>query len=133
MTDVIKNNSKTVKPLHTICLEVLAGTRPGAQDLTTRPLAFEFIFGLGVQGLTPFERHLEGLPAGSQTELQLKNESISVTFLNLAHYFIDMSKNRDALFLTVKVVDVRPAENREVIRAMARQAKCGDDCCCGGH
>lgn len=128
-----QNTPRIVKPLHTICLEVRAGSKPGARDLTSRPLAIEFIFGLGVQGLSPFERHLEGLPAGSETSLKLKRESIPVTFLNLSHYFIELGEKKGPLFLTVKVVDIRPAESREVIRAMARQTECGDDCCCGGH
>jgi len=128
-----ENNPITVKPLHTIHLEVRAGSQPGIQDLTSRPLAFEFIFGLGVQGLTPFERLLEGLPVGSQTSIKVKHESIPTTFLNLKHYFMELCKKKDPLFLTVRVVDVHPAESREVIRAMARQAECGDGCCCGGH
>lgn len=128
-----QNISKTVKPLHIICLEVRAGSKPGAQDLTSRPLSFEFIFGLGVQGLTPFECQLEGLPMGSETSLELKREAIPLTFLNLSHYFIKLGEKQSPLFLTVKVVDIRPAESREVIRAMARQTECGNDCCCGGH
>ncbi len=128
-----QNNASTVKPLHAIRLEVLAGSRPGARDLTPDPVTVEFIFGLGVQGLSPFESLLEGMPAGGETRLELKREVVPTTFLNLTPYFIELADRQNPLFLTVKVADIRPAQSREVIRAMARQAECGDDCCCGGH
>jgi hypothetical protein len=133
MTDMDQKNAGTVKPLHTISLEVLAGSSPGARDLTPDPLALEFIFGLGVQGLSPFERLLEGLPAGDEARIELKRAVVPTTFLNLTPFFIELADRQDPLFLTVKVAGIRPAESREVIRAMARMVECGDDCCCGGH
>jgi len=133
MTDMDQKNTSTVKPLHTISLEVLAGSSPGARDLTPDPLTLEFIFGLGVQGLSPFERLLEGLPAGDETRIELKREVVPTTFLNLTPFIIELADRQDPLFLTVKVADIRPAESREVIRTMARMVECGDDCCCGGH
>ena len=128
-----EDKTHTVKPLHAIRLAVLAGSRAGAGDLTPEPLELEFIFGLGVQGLTPFERLLEGLPLGGEKALELPRASVPTTFLNLTPFFIELADRQDPLFLTVRIAGIRPAESREVIRAMARMAECGDDCCCGGH
>ena len=128
-----ENEPSTVKPLHAIRLVVLAGTRPGAGDLTPDPLDLEFIFGLGVQGLTPFESLLEGMPLGGEKALELSRAAVPTTFLNLTPFFIELADRQDPLYLTVKIAGIRPAESREVIRAMARLAECGDDCCCGGH
>ncbi len=130
MTD---EHASTVKPLHAIRLAVLAGSRPGGGELTPEPLDLEFIFGLGVQGLTPFESLLEGMPLGGEKALELRRAVVPMTFMNLTPHFIELADRQDPLYLTVKIAGIRPADGREVIRAMARMAECGDDCCCGGH
>ncbi len=127
------NEALTVKPLHAIRLAVRAGSRPGAGDLTPDPLDLEFIFGLGVQGLTPFERMLDGMPLGGEKALELTRAVVPTTFLHLTPFFLELADRQDPLHLTVRVAGIRPAESREVIRAMARMTECGDDCCCGGH
>ena len=44
--------------LKKVTLSLEAGRSPEAMDLTSQPLPFEFIFGLGTAGLTPFEVEL---------------------------------------------------------------------------
>jgi len=40
-------------------------------------------------------------------------------------------ESKEALSSRVRVIDVAPAEQREVIRAIAEAANCADHCC--GH
>ena len=44
--------------LKKITLSVEAGTAPDSMDLTPKSAHFEFIYGLGTSGLTPFEIQL---------------------------------------------------------------------------
>ena len=96
----------------------------------------EFIFGLGTEGLTSFERLLHGKTAGDEIEFNVYKERLRTIF---GHLCVDLSGVEDcqaeSLAVRASVLQVTPASNREVVKAMAAQTSCGDgcDCGCGGH
>ena len=92
---------------------------------------FEFIFGLGSRGLTPFEYQLADKAEGDELTIPLKREDIPQIFQHLLVPPLNIPNDLDAFDLRVKVIKVVPAGQREVIKALSEVARCGDHCC--GH
>jgi hypothetical protein len=57
--------------LKKITLSLEAGTTPDSVDLTPQSSLFEFIYGLGISGLTPFEIQLADKRVGEEIRLHL--------------------------------------------------------------
>ena len=125
----------TAKPvidnLKKITLSVTVGASPQTSDIIDHPESFKFIFGLGVDGLTPFEYALSGKSIGDEVRLQMKTEELNRIFRHITPPFVNKLVNRGELFLTAKITAVETADGREVIRAMAEMAECGSACDCG--
>jgi hypothetical protein len=95
----------------------------------TTPL--EFIFGIGSEGLAPLEFELAGKKEGDTLALQLRGKDLTETFEHLMIPALDSLEGRESFVLKVRVERVSPADQKEVIKAMAEIASCGDHCC--GH
>lgn len=121
----------TIDNLKKVTLSVTVGTFPQKSDIIDHPQSFRFIFGLGVDGLTPFEYALAGKSIGDQICLQLKPEELNRIFRHIIPPFINIMVSHSEFFLTAKIIAVEPADSREVIRAMANMAECGSACDCG--
>jgi hypothetical protein len=113
----------------TLCVE--AGTAPDSMDLTPQPSQFEFIYGLGISGLTPFETQLADKTVGEEIRLHINREEIPQVFQHLMLFPLNLSDHLDAFYLKLKVTKVTSADQREVIKALAEIANCEDHCC--GH
>jgi hypothetical protein len=126
---------RTIGPLQQVKLALEAGTTAESVALTPQPIAYEFIFGLGAEGLVPFERALADRRVGEQISLRLDPRGLQAAFEHLPLPGILLPARAADLFLRVTVVAVEPADQREVIRQLARRSACGGDCgCgCGGH
>jgi hypothetical protein len=93
---------------------------------------FEFIFGLGPAGMTPFEYKLADKTEGESVLLELKREDFNSFFEHLNPSLKDLFNSRDDVFLKVKIDAIIPAENREVVRTLAEiAAHGGAGCSCG--
>ena len=119
-----------IGPLKKVTLSMEAGTTQESMDLIFRPSLFEFIYGLGTKGLSPIEFHLADKTIGDEVRLQIEGKQISQAFQHLIPPPIKIPEDADGLHLRLRVVEITPAEQREVIKALAEIAKC-DDCC--GH
>ncbi len=124
-----------VEPLKKVTLSIEAGTTPDAMDLTSTPQSLEFIFGVGSDGLTPFEYAFADKSAGDDVSLRLKPDEICSLPGNAFTPFFQTPPGGGGLYVKATVLRVRPAENREVIQAMAGSTGCGCGCdgSCGGH
>jgi hypothetical protein len=93
-------------------------------------IPYEFIFGIGTEGLSPFEFDLAGKNAGHEGEYHLKRAELTGLFQHLTPplFLCDVP---DAFTLKVRVVEIGQADQREVIKAMAEASSCGSHCC--GH
>lgn len=95
-----------------------------------REAPFEFVFGIGTEGLSPFEIELSGKGLGYEREFNLTREEVGRLFHHLLPplFLYDMP---EAFTLKVRVVGVTKADQREIIKAMAESSSCGSHCC--GH
>ena len=123
-----------VENLKKIALSIQAGTSPDTLDLAPNYPEIEFIFGLGPEGMTPFEYELADKTEGESILLHLKKEDFFSFFEHLNPPLTDLFDGRDDVYLKVKIDAVTPAGNREVVKAMAAMAAhggAGCDCGCG--
>jgi hypothetical protein len=123
--------TEKIEVLKKIILSVEAGTAPDSMDLTPQPAQFEFIYGLGTSGLTPFEIQLADKTVGQEVQLHLSREDIPQVFQHLAFFPLNLPENADSFYLKLKIKSVLHADQREVIKALAEIANCEDYCC--GH
>jgi hypothetical protein len=120
-----------IGPLKKVTVGMESGTTANTMDLTPTPIEYAFIFGLGGQGLTPFEMELSGKREGYEVILHLKREDMPVIFQHLSPPFAHLPASLNTIYLKVQVRRVIPADRREVIRALADLTNCGDQCCGG--
>jgi hypothetical protein len=123
-----------VENLKKIALSIQAGTSQGTMDLTPKYPEIEFIFGLGPEGMTPFEYELVDKAEGESVLLYLKKEDFYSFFEHLNPPLSDLFDGRDDVYLKVNINAVTLAENREIVKAMADMAAHGGggcDCGCG--
>jgi hypothetical protein len=117
--------------LNQVDLLLEAGTRADRMDLTEEPEAFGFVFGLGVEGMSPFEVRLLDHRVGDEVTLEVRRAEIGRIFEHIHPPLLQRLQGHDAFYLKARVEQVRAANNREVVRAMASQHACGSDCDCG--
>jgi hypothetical protein len=127
----MNEQQQTIGPLKKIRLLFEVGTGPDQTDLTAEPIPFEFIFGAGSQGLSPFEFEIAGKKEGDNLSLRTRPEEVSGLFQHLLVPLFPIPEGTRIFFLKVKIAKVSEADPKEVIKAMAEAAECGDHCC--GH
>ena len=127
----MNENLQVVGPLKKIRLLLEPGTGPDKLDLSLEPIPFEFILGVGSQGLSPFEFQLADKKEGDGLSLHIRVEELSDLFQHLLIPSLAIPESISAIHLNVKIVKVSQADPKEVIKAMAEAAGCQDHCC--GH
>jgi len=125
----MEEDGNRVGPLKKIGLDIEAGTGPSRMDLTQVPAPFEFIFGLGREGLTPFEMELVGKKVGEDVVFFLKEQDVPAFFQHHSPLPPGCRGEGDSIYLRVRITRVVRPEPREVIGALADIANCGDHCC----
>ena len=118
-----------------IALSIQAGTLQDTMDLIPKYPNIGFIFGLGAEGMTPFEYELAEKVEGESILIHLRKEDFYCFFEHLNPPLMDLYDRRDDVYLKVNIDAVTPAENREIVKAMAAKAAhggAGCDCGCGG-
>ena len=128
---MVKKMVEKIEHFRKVTLSLEAGAAKASMDLTPKPLHFEFIYGLGTEGLTPFEKELAHRGEGEVLILSIKREDFNETFKHLALPAMKIPEHLNLFYLKIRVDRVIPADQREVIGAMAEIVKCGDHCC--GH
>ena len=121
-----------ISPLKRIRLSLEAGTVPETMDLTDGPLTFEFIIGIGKQGLSPFEIQLMGNRAGDELRHHLTGSDLPVFLEHLLPAFPFHPKSDAPFHIKLQILEIATPDNREVVRAMAEGTGCGGSCC-GNH
>jgi len=121
-----------IDSLKKICLTVEAGNTPGKLNLTTGPEKFEFIFGLGSNGITPFEYELANKAPGEQFQFNVRHQEFSQFFEHFTQPIRNIIGRCDCdLFMQGLVDKVSTPSNREIIKAMAEGTSGCEDGCCG--
>lgn len=120
---------ESVAPLQKVSLLVTAGGSPDVMDSLSEPQRVSFIFGIGHSGLTPFECAMAGRRVGDMVRLPIQAGSIHEVFGHLGVLFGDLPIGDRPLYLQIRVEALTEAGPREVIRALAEMAACGEHCC----
>ena len=127
----------TIEPMMKVNLSFKAGTAPDKMDIPLEHPDFEFIFGIGSGGLTPFEYELAELATGAELNLKLRSEETQRYFEHLYPPVRGLFLDRSEFYMNVRLTDIGPAESRDVIKAMAEMTArsegggCGGGCGCG--
>jgi hypothetical protein len=124
-------DNETVNYLKKVHLLIQAGTSLQSGDLTSGSAGMELVFGVGSHGLTPFEAQLADKPVGYQLDFQIPAEGLHAFFGHIFPPFHRLPDRPGMIFLNVQINGITQADPREVVKALAEVANCGDHCC--GH
>jgi len=124
-------DNETVTYLKKVHLLIQAGTSLQSSDLTSGAVGMEFVFGVGSHGLIPFEAQLADKPLGYQLDLQIPAEGLHAFFAHIFPPFRRLPDHAGTIFMNVQIDGITQADSREVVKALAEVANCGDHCC--GH
>jgi hypothetical protein len=127
------NHKSPIQALKKVTLSVNARTQPEGNDSNLESQTFVFIFGLGTEGLTPFEFMLSKHFEGDNFSLKLHPNDICQTFRHIALPHFDFRESAESIIFTFQMVKVEEAENREVIKALAELSSCSGSCECCAH
>jgi len=132
----MNESNRHVENLKKITLSLAAGTSESTMDITPQPSSMEFIFGLGPEGMTPFEYRLVDHRIGDEVLIKIKPGDLSETFQHIPRPVWILPQNLDTVYLRAKILTISQPDNREIVKAMAAIAQhggdgCGGDCGCG--
>lgn len=101
---------------------------------TPRARPFEFIYGVGPAGITPFEKALFGKGIGDRLQFDLALADACASMGHLEQPLREQTGIAAPVSLRVTITGIARAADREVVKAMAAGGSCGDcGCGCGGH
>ena len=110
-----------VRPLRHVTVEFSLRSPGHGRETSERRGRHRFLYG--VQTWIPAVDHkLEGLSAGHVLEFSLEPEAFEATALAVR------SAGEGPISLQVRILEVQPAEPREVIKALAATVRCCDRC-----
>jgi hypothetical protein len=120
-----------VENLKKITLKLEAGASPQNMDLRLDNPDFEFIFGIGPSGISPFEYELVDKTEGQEVLIEIKKEDISNFFEHLHPPIIPIDDDLEGLFLKIIIQKIAAVDHREVVKALADVTAHGHGCDCG--
>ena len=115
--------------LKKVNLSLEAGKIPDSMDLTPSPIRFDFIYGLGTEGLTPFEYELAEREVGETISLSVRRGRIPELFGHLWPFLPAFPGDEETLYLKIHLLGLSIADQREVIKALAEAADSGGHSC----
>lgn len=102
---------------------------------TEKPITFSFIYGIGRDGLSPFEQRLESCSVGQRIQFEVKSGAVADFFGGLFAQIRGLIEGKvmpENLVFEIEIVKLEDVENREVVAALARSASgCGSGGSCG--
>ncbi|MBA4367899.1 MAG: hypothetical protein C0403_09710 [Desulfobacterium sp.] len=92
---------------------------------------FDFIWGIGLNGLTDFEMALLKKKQGEDVPFTIHPETVHGVFEHLAPQVLSFCRSNAEIYVTASIQKIELASNREVVKAMAGLKESG--CGCGGE
>lgn len=121
----------TVESLKKVTLSIEAGNTAEDMDLTPEVLGFEFIFGIGPDGMCPFEYELVNKNEGDTVLLHLQKQEIHSYLQHLQLPVQSLFEAKNSFFLKVKISKIEQPDSKEVVKALAELTSHPGDCDCG--
>lgn len=110
-------------------------TNNSLEGVGLEPVSLSFIYGIGRDGLTPFECSLEGRCLGDHIEFTVKGSEVAESFGVLFPFvrsFVDGKIRQDVMKFDIEILGIEEVENREVVAALASSTSgCGSGGSCG--
>ena len=124
------------KSLKKLYLLLRVGSSEQEYNYTPEPVPFDFIYGIGHQGITPFEKLLTSLNEGESTSFALQRAELQQFFGKQAHQLRQVTGMHlvpEQLYFEVQLTECLEPEPREMVQAMAKTIAhgCGGGCDCG--
>ena len=120
--------------LKKITFSFMAGTQEGQNDLNPESPMFDLIYGIGTDGLTPFEFEIDGKNEGDTINMTIYPEDVCKAFKHITLPVFKVPDSNTPVCLQFKIEKISEPSSREVIKAMAEQNACsGGSCECCGH
>ena len=123
------SEKEMIRHLKKVHLSLETGRTPDSMDLTPTPLRFDFIFGLGTEGLTPFEYELAERAVGETFVLSVSKGGMPELFGHLIFLLPALPEEREPIYMKIGLLGMSPVDQREVIRSMAETTGCKEHCC----
>jgi hypothetical protein len=124
------HNLQAVGPLKKISLALSFGRSESSID-SSKSQFMEFIFGVGVGGLTHFEYALAGKHPRDEVIFMFNKNDRHHQFAHLYNCLPGFQVDTDMVFLKAAIENVTEPTHREIVRALAEAASCGSECGCG--
>jgi hypothetical protein len=134
MEDQMNSEQNEVGYMKKISLSLVAATSEKNMDPAVKPFDFNFVYGVGAEGITLFEKALFGKRPGDEIAVEVSPHQVDETLGHLRQPIQNLLPGKPPYFLKVRVVSVDTPGQRELIRAIAAGAGsdgCGSDCGCG--
>jgi hypothetical protein len=127
-------DKRRIETLKKVTLSCKAGSHPDSSDLLSETDSFDIIFGIGSEGLTPFEFELGKKTEGDSFAFDVFSKNLCKTFQHLTIPGLNVPESAEKIHFTFNVEKVAAADSREVVKAMAELNACqGGSCDCCGH
>src|SRR5210317_1123221 len=102
----------------TVTLET--GTTADMMDLSERPFSFQFIYGVGAEGVCLFEKAHFEKRSGEEILLQVNPHQTGEIFGHLKQALINFLPMATPFYLKSTITAIQAADNREIVQAIAK-------------
>ena len=113
-----------------ISVTLETGTSPDNMDLSEHPFSFQFIYGVGAEGVSLFEKALFEKQPGDKSLLQVDPRQAGEIFGHLKQFLINFLPMTAPFYLQTTITTIEAADNREIVEAIAKGTG-SSDCGCG--
>lgn len=126
------STTPTVGPMQKVSLSLRDVGTPHDSSAPAPSSNFNFIYGIGVEGMSAFEQALLGKTAGEVFTLRIEKHTLPEFFEHLLCPLMETLSITPPMDLEVCINAVSPATDREMVRALAEKSGgCAGDCDCG--
>jgi hypothetical protein len=128
----MENAQRTIGPLDKVTLKLSIPSTLDGSTFQSPEVEAHLIYGIGIEGITPFEKMIFAKKAGDQVQIAVSAGDQTALFGHLAPALLNPIRPVPPFTLNVTIVSIQGSEGREVVQAMARLVGgCGDGCDCG--
>ena len=124
--------SAAVVPMHKISLSLCAIPQAPENAQATAARTFEFIFGIGTEGMSAFEQALQGKSKGDKLSVSVGYHNMHAYFEHLLCPLMEAIEINPPFDLEIEIRSVTAVSDRELVKALAQKSGgCEGDCGCG--
>jgi len=130
-------NEDGISYMKKVTVSLEAGTTPDNMDLSKQPFSFQFIYGVGSEGVCLFEKALFEKRPGEKILLQIDPCQTGEIFGHLKQLLVSYLPMNRPFYLQSTITAMEAADNREIVQALAKGSGssdcgcgCGGDCAC---